>query len=85
LESCTVLTIAANALMSPIHDRMPVIIDPAHYAEWLSPDTATARARDLMQPWAATDMLAYRVSTRVNTPAHDDAACVAPLADDASG
>jgi len=85
LESCTVLTIAANALMSPIHERMPVIIDPAHYAEWLSPDTATARARDLLQPWAAADMLAYRVSTRVNTQAHDDAACIAPLAEDASG
>lgn len=85
VESCTVLTTAANALMAPIHDRMPVIIDAAHYGEWLSPETVSARARDLLRPWAATDMVAYRVSTRVNTPAHDDAACIAPLQDDARG
>lgn len=82
LESCTVLTAAANALMAPIHDRMPVIIDAAHYGEWLSPGTEMKRARDLLQPWSGPSMVAYRVSMRVNTQAHDDAACSAPLEDD---
>ena len=84
LESCTVLTTAANALMAPIHERMPVIIDAARRAEWLSPETDAVSARALLAPWAAADMLAYRVSTRVNTQAHDDAACIAPLAEDAA-
>lgn len=79
VESCTVLTTAANALMAPIHNRMPVIIEPAHYAEWLATDTAIGRARELLQPWAATTMTAHRVSLRVNSPAHDDAECVVPL------
>lgn len=84
VESCAVLTMHANALMAPIHERMPVIITPSDYAAWLSPDTTVARAQQLLAPWASTDWTAHRVSTRVNAPAHDDAACVAPLADDAS-
>ena len=35
VESCTILTTTANATMAPIHDRMPVILDPADYAAWL--------------------------------------------------
>lgn len=84
LESCTVLTTAANALMAPIHHRMPVIIASAHYGEWLFPETAADRARELLVPWAATEMKAHRVSLRVNSSAHDDAACIAPLPDDAT-
>lgn len=79
VESCTVLTTGANALMAPIHGRMPVIIDTALYGEWLSPDTAAERARELLQPWVAAEMEAYRVSLRVNSSAHDDAECLVPL------
>lgn len=32
-----ILTTAANALMAPIHDRMPVIVQPEDYAAWLDP------------------------------------------------
>jgi len=78
VESCTVLTTAANALMAPIHDRMPVIIEPAHYAEWLSADTAVVHARALLHPWDASKMTAHRVSMRVNSAMHDDAACTVP-------
>jgi len=35
LYSCTIITTAATKLMQPIHDRMPVIISPEHYPEWL--------------------------------------------------
>jgi putative SOS response-associated peptidase YedK len=37
LESCTILTTAANEVCGPLHDRMPVIVDPADYEAWLSP------------------------------------------------
>ena len=37
LESCTILTTAANDLVRPIHDRMPVIVAPEDYADWLDP------------------------------------------------
>jgi putative SOS response-associated peptidase YedK len=38
IESCTVLTTEANELVCPVHDRMPVIVPPKAYAEWLDPD-----------------------------------------------
>ncbi len=78
VESCTILTTEPNALMSPIHSRMPVIIAPADYAEWLSPATTPAIALSLMAPWESASWTAYRVGTRVNATANDDAECVAP-------
>jgi putative SOS response-associated peptidase YedK len=37
LDTCTVITTPANDMMKPLHDRMPVILDPADYARWLAP------------------------------------------------
>src|SRR5262249_33099246 len=37
VESCTILTTEANALARPVHDRMPVIVDPADFGQWLDP------------------------------------------------
>jgi putative SOS response-associated peptidase YedK len=76
VETCTVMTTGANALMRPIHDRMPVVIPPAHYAAWLSPETPAGEARELMPAWDPSGWTAHRVSARVNTPANDDEACV---------
>ncbi|HEX8375142.1 MAG TPA: SOS response-associated peptidase family protein [Geminicoccaceae bacterium] len=36
LETFTIVTTAANELMRPIHDRMPLILSPAHFDEWLA-------------------------------------------------
>jgi len=81
VETCTVLTTGANALMQPIHDRMPVVIPPANYAAWLSPETPSGDARALMPAWEASEWTTHRVSLRVNSPGTDDAACVAETAD----
>jgi putative SOS response-associated peptidase YedK len=40
LDTCAIVTTDANALLMPIHDRMPVIIPPEHYARWLDPANA---------------------------------------------
>lgn len=75
LETCTILTTEPNALMAPIHSRMPVIIDPSACAAWLSSDTPFDAARALMAPWDPGAWTAYRVSTHVNAVANDDARC----------
>jgi putative SOS response-associated peptidase YedK len=56
---------------------MPAILDPADYDRWL---WAEAPPEDLLRPFPAEQMAAYPVSTWVNTPAHNDARCVEPLA-----
>jgi putative SOS response-associated peptidase YedK len=44
LETCAILTTAANALAATIHDRMPVILDPSDYDLWLDPGMKNVKA-----------------------------------------
>jgi putative SOS response-associated peptidase YedK len=37
IHTCCIITTDANALMMPIHDRMPVILAPGDYGAWLDP------------------------------------------------
>jgi putative SOS response-associated peptidase YedK len=81
IESCTILTTAANAVVRPVHDRMPVILDPAAYDRWLDPNVRQAElVQPLLRPCREEDLVAYAVSPWVNNPKNDDARCVAPLA-----
>ncbi|MBK8986649.1 MAG: SOS response-associated peptidase [Chloroflexi bacterium] len=79
LESCTILTTTPNELMAPIHDRMPVILDPADYDDWLYPGLQPEMAQHLLRPYPAERMAAYAVSDWVNSPAHDDPTCLRPV------
>jgi putative SOS response-associated peptidase YedK len=78
IETCTILTTAANAVLSPIHDRMPVILPPAEYARWLDPALLnTDSLAPLLVPFPPEDTLAFPVSPRVNAPTVDDEKCIA--------
>jgi putative SOS response-associated peptidase YedK len=71
VRTFAIITTTANELVSAIHDRMPVILHPKDYERWLShlePDP-----RDLLVPYPAEPMTMWPISTRVNSPANDDA------------
>lgn len=75
-ESCTIIVTAANGVMRPIHERMPVILNPAQYNTWLN--TAhfnQAQLQALLAPFGGT-LEAYEVSRYVNSPGHDDVRCI---------
>ncbi|MFZ0695179.1 MAG: SOS response-associated peptidase, partial [Alphaproteobacteria bacterium] len=76
IESFTIIVTEANELMKPIHDRMPVILDPADYAAWLDTKTPAADAQVLLRPFPSEALRAYPVSTRVNSPRNDDASVI---------
>jgi putative SOS response-associated peptidase YedK len=79
VPTCTILTTEPNEIASPIHDRMPAILDPADYGQWLDPGTTTpADVRPLLRPFPAAAMTAFPVTTAVNNPAFDDPACLLP-------
>lgn len=81
IESCTILTIRPNELVQDIHDRMPVILTPEAYEQWLNPEfNKVAELQTLLKPHPAEKMRRYRVSQRVNQVANDDAECVAEIA-----
>lgn len=80
IESCTIITTDANATMKSLHDRMPVILDPPDYPTWLGEVEAPSPAlQDLLRPYAGAGLQAYAVSTRVNSPRNNDAACLEPV------
>jgi len=73
IDSGCILTTAANDTLAQIHDRMPVIIDPAEFARWLEAgDNPPGAVADLLRP-APDDLLeAIPVGPRVNTARNDD-------------
>jgi len=79
LESCTLITTDANAVLEPIHDRMPVILPEEHYDAWLNPATPAAELQELLKPYPASEMQSQPVSTLVNNPRNDSPECVRPL------
>jgi putative SOS response-associated peptidase YedK len=82
LESCSIIVTDANDLMRPIHDRMPVILDPADWNAWLNPDAGDLDVlQDLLRPFPAEAMAARPVSTRVNSPRNDVPECLETLQD----
>jgi putative SOS response-associated peptidase YedK len=78
--SCAILVTAANELMAKIHDRMPVIVRPEHYAGWLDPTLSDPRAlAPMLEQFPAEEMRAYPVSKRVNSARNEGADLVQPL------
>jgi putative SOS response-associated peptidase YedK len=76
LYSCTIVTTAANALMQPIHNRMPVIVAPEQYSQWLDKKTSKDQLHNLLARDAYEGMHAIPVSTWVNNPRHNDSRCI---------
>src|SRR5262245_45208519 len=80
IRSFTILTTDANALVKPIHDRVPVILDPKDHEAWCAGGDRKAQAA-LLRPFPAEAMSAYRVNPIVNSACVDQPACIEPRAD----
>jgi putative SOS response-associated peptidase YedK len=77
LDSCTIVTTAANDLLKSIHDRMPVILQPEDYEQWLDPQIQeTDRLQHLLYPDEDSSFIRYPVSTKVNRPQNDSPECI---------
>lgn len=78
--SCTIITTAPNELMASIHNRMPVILPPAAYPQWLDPaEQNPSNLQPLLQPYPSEEMTAFPVSRTVNNPRNDTPECVIPV------
>jgi putative SOS response-associated peptidase YedK len=78
---CCLLTTAANAVLAPIHDRMPVIVRREDWPEWFSPgDLAAGSFLRITTPYAPDEMSMLPVSPLVNSARIDDPACCEPSA-----
>lgn len=72
IESCTIITTEANEVLEPVHDRMPVILKPTDYDQWLDEkEKDTDRLQRLLVPYPADEMSSHTVSRAVNSPSED--------------
>lgn len=79
-ETAAIVTTRANCVLSPIHDRMPVIVPPEGFDLWLDAanvDAATAAA--LIAPAPENLLEAFEISTAVNRTANDDRILLEPV------
>jgi len=76
VETCTILTTTANDLMKPIHDRMPVLLDPTTEGQWLDPRASGDVLQSLLVPCPAEWMAARPVSLWVNNPKNHGPKCI---------
>jgi len=81
LLSCCIITTAANALMAPIHDRMPVILAREHWSAWLSREQQDAAAlAPLLAPTDPARLQAWPVSRNVNRSSSEGPELIEALA-----
>lgn len=78
LLTATILTCAPNSLAARLHDRMPVILPPETWEEWLDPATRDERRRELMRPYPEDEMQVARVSRLVNSVRNEGPALLEP-------
>jgi putative SOS response-associated peptidase YedK len=77
IESCTIITTESNALLQDLHPRMPVILEPGNFQQWLGPGEDRDALLGLLGPYPADRMELYPVSTVVNNPRHEGPECIA--------
>ena len=73
IETCTILTTAANGTVAPIHHRMPVILSPEAFDPGLRGETLD------LDPCPPEAVAIHPVSMLVNKPSNDDPRCIEPI------
>lgn len=78
LDSCTVITTTANAFMSEIHDRMPVILEPSTWNLWMTPDEVDLPLvlQDLLIPCPDDYLMKYAVDPLVGNIRNESPDCI---------
>jgi putative SOS response-associated peptidase YedK len=79
LDSCTIITTGANALVAPVHDRMPVIVPRALESAWIDPALTPAEVDAMLVAYPADHMEAAEASTLVNSARNDGPELLDPL------
>ena len=74
-----IITTAANALMAPIHHRMPLIFAPDEKDAWLASGASLTMLLDELKPADRKDLESYEVSRRVNNARLDESELLRPL------
>jgi putative SOS response-associated peptidase YedK len=78
VESFTIITTQANQTMTPLHHRMPVILEPTHYRWWLENKPGGELFQAALNNPLQAPLKTYSVSNLVNSSKTDDPRCIEP-------
>jgi putative SOS response-associated peptidase YedK len=82
LRTCTIITTSANETMAPVHNRMPVILPPDSWAEWLDPEMQDTDAlAEFLVPAPSSLLTLYPITTAVNHVRNKGPELIVPLSD----
>ena len=82
IRSCAIITTDAHPSLAPIHGRMPVMLDPSVWGDWLDRTLLDPiEARTLLKPVPEARITEHAVSTLVNNVRNNLPECVAALPD----
>lgn len=79
LETCTIITTEPNGIMVPIHNRMPVLLAPASFDQWLDLTAPIEPLKALLCPCPGEELQAYPVSPLVNNPRNNAPQLLEPI------
>jgi putative SOS response-associated peptidase YedK len=75
----TVVTTTPNRLAKRVHERMPVIVHPADYGNWLLPESKAADLKRLLRPFDDEPMQEHYVTPLMNNPRFEAPECIEPI------
>lgn len=79
LKTCTIITGEPNEIVAPIHNRMAVILPHGAERDWLNHDNEIGHTMSLLKPYPASEMVAYEVSKKINSPKNDEPSVLQPV------
>jgi putative SOS response-associated peptidase YedK len=79
VRSFAIVTVAANDIVTPIHDRMPLRVEPDAYAEWLDPGLSGAAALDAVRRRRPPPLAHYETNPSGNDVRREGPEVIAPL------
>jgi len=79
LETYTIITTDPNELLEPIHNRMPVILHKREYGRWMEPGEPSHPPVDLLRPFPAEEMKAWKVSRAVGNVRNNRPELIEPV------
>jgi len=79
VETYTIITTTPNELVATLHDRMPAMLPPDAYDQWLDPKAKPDALTSLLAPFPAGLMTGFVVGREVGNVKHDKPSCIDPV------
>ena len=77
MRSCAVITVPANELVAPAHDRMPALLtEPEAWETWLDPALDAGAVAPLLAPLPTVELEVARANPVLNHPDHEGPDCL---------